>query len=97
MSTRFSKAIYNDPRWHALRAEALRRANWRCSKCGAYAREVHHRIPLHSGGQAFPPQHGLRVLCSVCHIGAHKSARQKAWRKIISRVRNETDAPINRT
>ena len=96
MATRFSKAVYNDPRWLALRAEKLRLANWRCAKCGAYAREVHHRIPLHRGGLAFPPLDGLRVLCSVCHIGQHRSAKHKAWRAILTRVRRETtDASVN--
>ena len=95
MATRFSKAIYNDPRWLALRAEALRLANWRCATCGAYSNEVHHRIPLHLGGPAFPPLDGLRVLCVVCHSSVHRSVRHKAWRAILTRVRRETHAPIN--
>ena len=47
MATAFSKAIYHDPRWLALRAEKLRLENWRCETCGTYAREVHHRMALH--------------------------------------------------
>ena len=95
MATAFSKAVYNDPRWLLLRQVKLIEANWRCETCGAYAREVHHRIPLHAGGPAFPPLDGLRVLCSACHIGTHKSARQKAWRKILTAVRRETHAPVH--
>ena len=89
MATRFSKAIYADPRWQSLRAEKLRAENWRCEQCGKYAREVHHLVPLHAGGPAFPPLDGLRVLCRVCHYGAHRTARHTAWQALLTRVRND--------
>jgi hypothetical protein len=30
------------PRFRAVRLEAMRRAHWRCQRCGARATEVHH-------------------------------------------------------
>ena len=92
MAGRLGREVYATREWSLLRMEKLRSTNWRCEQCGKYAKQAHHVVPLHAGGPALPPLSGLRVLCPVCHCGAHKSARQKAWRKIISRVRNETHA-----
>ena len=93
MATAFSKAIYHDPRWLALRLAKLIAENWRCQICGHWANQVHHVVPLHADGPEFPPLDGLRVLCPSCHYGAHESARRTAWRKLLSKVR--TDAPVN--
>ena len=46
--------------WALLRLAKLRSTNWRCEQCGKYAREVHHRVPLHAGGPALPGLDGLR-------------------------------------
>ena len=93
MAGRLGRDVYATREWVRLRLEKLRAENWRCEQCGAYAREVHHRVPLHAGGPAFPPLDGLRVLCYVCHYGFHRTARLNAWRKLLTKVR--TDAAVH--
>ena len=95
MSGRLGREVYATREWARQRLEKLRAENWRCEQCGQYAREVHHRVPLHVGGPAFPPLDGLRVLCPLCHHGAHESARRTSWRRILSRIRRETHAAVN--
>ena len=63
MATKLTAPIYRSRAWQALRAEALRRAGWRCSRCGGYSREVHHRVPVAQGGPAIPGLTG--VACSL--------------------------------
>ena len=96
MAGRIGREVYATREWGLLRAAKLRATNWRCEQCGKYAKQVHHVVPLWAGGPAFPPLDGLRVLCRVCHHGAHKSARWNAWRQLLTRVRNE-NAPVHRT
>ena len=53
-------------RWGRLRIATLKEANWRCSVCNAYAREVDHIVPLENGGPPYDPEN-LQVLCRDCH------------------------------
>ena len=96
MSGRLGREVYATLEWALLRISKLRAENWRCEQCGKYAREVHHIVPLHAGGPALPPLDGLRVLCMVCHHGAHRTARRNAWRSLMKRVRKETNATEHR-
>ena len=93
MAGRIGREVYRTRAWGLLRLEKLRSTNWRCAECGKYAREVHHLVPLHAGGPAFPPLDGLRVLCKVCHHGEHVSARRTAWLQLLTSVRNESMLP----
>ena len=92
MAGRIGREVYATREWALLRLEKLRATNWRCEQCGKYSKQVHHLVPLHAGGPALPPLDGLRVLCQVCHHGAHITARRIAWRQILSRIRSETHA-----
>ena len=94
MAGRVGREVYATREWALLRLSKLRAENWRCEQCGKYAREVHHRVPLHAGGPAFPPHDGLRVLCMLCHHGAHITARRSAWRKLLTKVRTECSSQL---
>ena len=72
MAGRIGREVYRTLAWALLRLAKLRSTNWRCEKCGKYAKWVHHVVPLHAGGPAFPPLLGLLVLCQVCHYGEHR-------------------------
>ena len=95
MAGRVGREVYATRAWALLRLTKLRATNWRCEQCGKYSKQVHHSVPLHAGGPALPPLDGLRVLCPVCHIGAHRTARRTAWRKILTRLRKENHVAVN--
>ena len=93
MSGLAGRAVYRTARWRALAAQAIEAAGWRCQRCderghsraggvtGAVL-EVHHRVPLESGGEPFPTLAGLIVLCRLCHLAEHgkrPGARDPAW------------------
>ena len=52
-------------RWARLRRVVLDAANWRCSRCGRYANEVDHVVPLEKGGDAWKLAN-LQALCRAC-------------------------------
>ena len=55
--------------WRARRKAALKRAGYRCKKCGAEQRlNVHHKSYEHLGKE---PQSDLDVLCRGCHKEEH--------------------------
>ena len=88
MAGRLGRAVYNTPRWARLRRAKLAAVNWRCEKCGAWTREVHHVVPLEDGGPPYPPLDGLRALCRECHQRAHGKgadpAERREWRALFS-------------
>jgi 5-methylcytosine-specific restriction protein A len=58
-----------------LRQAKLRSVDYLCEVCRAKGRlieatEVHHRLPLHEGGDPFPPLNGLEALCRDHHLQA---------------------------
>jgi hypothetical protein len=57
-------AYLRSPEWATRRAEALARAGGRCERCGAPAREVHHRTYERVGAER--PE-DLQALCAPCH------------------------------
>lgn len=63
------------------RKEAIRRAGYRCERCGSFIRcgrlEVHHRIPLADGGAPFA-QSNLRVLGRDCHFLEHGQTERRS-------------------
>ena len=81
MATTSSRMIYNSPRWRAVRREVLERDQYRCQECGRPGRlEVHHRVRLADGGDAFSLD-ALITLCRPCHF-AHipVDPERRAWR-----------------
>ena len=69
--SRFHAAL--NPRvWARVRRAMLDAAGWRCTRCGLASRlEVHHRIPLEKGGDAYADSN-LQVLCVSCHVDHHR-------------------------
>ena len=67
-----NRAIYGTRRWRRARAAVLKRAGWKCERCGAVGRlEVHHVEPIaRSSRNPFDPD-GLKALCRPCHFDAH--------------------------
>lgn len=53
------------PRYRAVRLQAMKRANWRCQRCGGRATEVHHlRYPPWG---TFDVVANLLPVCHACH------------------------------
>ena len=79
-------AALDGPQWAAARRRALEAAAWRCGRCGRSGRlEVHHRRPLHRGGEPYQLDN-LEVVCRACHIDAHRrplTEAEQAWRRLV--------------
>ena len=67
----------------------LERAGYRCEACGRPGvLEVHHKRPLHKGGDAWAASN-LAVLCRSCHVSKHKrplSQAARAWRDLVAEI-----------
>jgi hypothetical protein len=65
--------------WRRLRYAALRRARWRCERCGAHVTnlDVHHRTYKRLGHERLDD---LEVVCTTCHRYADAERRTRAWR-----------------
>ena len=100
MSGRIGRTLYRRAAWGRARLAALRRAGYRCQRCGGVRRlEVHHRQPLEHGG-APVDQRNLEVVCRACHFAAHGKAappdlppdtgrlqrERRAWRAFLRSV-----------
>jgi 5-methylcytosine-specific restriction endonuclease McrA len=65
-----SRLVRNSARFKKLRERIKARDHHRCQRCGSSHRlDVHHRIPLHQGGDPYDPAN-LETLCSDCHQGS---------------------------
>ena len=75
MTTAYQEYM-NSLDWIELREAAKARANYTCERCGAKAKEVHHK----NYPDDFAHDHidNLEVLCRVCHRAIH--LEQKADR-----------------
>ena len=61
------RKVYGSRRWKDTRKRAIARAGRMCEGCSrTVGLDVHHRIALKHGGEAFDPAN-LEVLCRVCH------------------------------
>ena len=89
---RHSRQITSQPRWKALRLQALDRDNWKCRKCGTRQRlEVDHIEPVRKRPDLAWSLSNLQTLCGPCH--AHKtrldmglkpiSPQRHAWRNLL--------------
>ena len=76
--------------WERARQHAFRRAGRRCERCGKAGRlEVHHRLPVSSGGTN--ASDNLQVLCRTDHIALHRPparrASVEAWETLVAGMR----------
>jgi 5-methylcytosine-specific restriction enzyme A len=63
---------FSSRRGRKLRQAKLRSVDYLCEPCRQQGRlveavEVHHVVPLHQGGDPFPPLNGLEALCGDHH------------------------------
>lgn len=69
--------VYNDKRWYAARARALRRSGWKCQHCKADVRKKHaarvdHIIKVSDDVSKAFDDDNLRVLCTSCDAARHR-------------------------
>ena len=65
---RYSRHVTSQPRWKALRLQALERDDWKCRKCGTRQRlEVDHVEPVRTRPDLAWTLSNLQVLCGRCH------------------------------
>jgi 5-methylcytosine-specific restriction endonuclease McrA len=68
-SAQYSAYLESD-RWHALRAEVVRRAGYRCKACGGGGvLDVHHARGYRNLGRERADE--LQALCRDCHDAVH--------------------------
>jgi 5-methylcytosine-specific restriction endonuclease McrA len=91
----FYREYLASDRWRERRAEALKTAGYRCSRCGKYASasagaglQVHHLTYAHLG-QELPED--LQVVCTACHRAVHGKPLTKRQRARINRANAEAD------
>ena len=73
-------------RWARFRSKILKRDEFRCQRCGAAGKlEIHHRKPMHEGGETFDADN-CETLCRECHIRHHnpESRERKEWREFFN-------------
>ena len=66
-------AFYNGGQWRALARARLQADGYKCVKCGAFASEVHHIVPIQTpdGWDRRYDWDNLESLCVGCHNLAH--------------------------
>ena len=90
-------------RWDAVRRSVLKRAGYRCRRCGRGGRlEVDHVRPLHRGGAVFDLAN-LQALCTSCHVaktraenrggGGGRPARSSDWSGYIDEISGGSRSP----
>ena len=68
------EAVLASERWRQVRAEAIRRAGYRCIACGRGGTlDVHHARGYRNLGREQPEE--LQALCRECHDALHASRR----------------------
>lgn len=85
----FYQAYLNSPDWRRVRARALLRAGYRCSRCDACRDlQVHHLTYERLGSEL---DADLRVLCACCHGNHHReeAAKQSGGIGIYVRIVSE--------
>lgn len=80
-------SVANNTEWRRVRAEVLRRDNFRCAECGITVRnveaDVHHLLPRAAGGTDEPSN--LITLCDGCHAAHHPKLSGRLARRVIER------------
>lgn len=60
----------NHPRFKAIREQVMEKHNWKCSRCGARATQVHHlRYPKWG---TFDKPENIMPVCHKCHCEIHE-------------------------
>lgn len=85
MAQEFAKAFYKSKEWQECRAFILMRDRYLCTRCGAPAEEVHHKVHLTPGNignvnVTLNPEN-LTSLCRSCHFEEHKADKARGIRK----------------
>jgi len=65
------------PHWRETRFQALRRAGWKCQRCGEPAKQVHHRTYARVGRELAKD---LEALCIRCHVASRPMALNSSER-----------------
>ncbi|RVH03044.1 HNH endonuclease [Sinorhizobium meliloti] len=85
--------VYRSAQWQALRLEAKRRDDFKCTECGSRGRlEVHHVIPVRQAPERAYDLGNVTCLCPTCHTKqtnaergiAPKPARE-AWASLLQK------------
>lgn len=83
----FYRSYLNSPTWRTKRNAALKRANYRCSRCGSKRDpNVHHKTYERLGNEL---DSDLEVLCFTCHNGHHLSESYAEPSRIYVRIVSE--------
>lgn len=82
------QAYLNSAKWKAKRYKVLRRASFRCEKCGKrQATQIHHLTYRRIFNE---PLTDLLAVCAKCHMRIHgiKNKWRKRWRlgRILAKV-----------
>lgn len=66
----YREEYLNSDEWKKIRLRILEREKWKCQRCGATAKDVHHRK---YDFVSIRPDNILMALCRDCHNLAHKA------------------------
>ena len=98
MAGQLGRTLYRLAAWKRARLAALRRAGYKCERCGSARRlEVHHKSPIENGGAPFDLGN-LQAVCRGCHFARHGKAappdtglldrQRREWRAFLRRKDN---------
>jgi 5-methylcytosine-specific restriction endonuclease McrA len=84
-------SVYRTAQWQALRLEAKRRDDFKCTECGSRGRlEVHHKIPVRQAPELSFDLGNVTCLCPTCHTkqtnaerGISPSPEREAWAQLL--------------
>lgn len=68
--TYYRNVYLKSDQWKRKRHVVLKRDNWRCKYCGAYATQVHHKKYAKTIGKE--PIKWLVSICESCHDTKHR-------------------------
>jgi 5-methylcytosine-specific restriction endonuclease McrA len=64
----------HSPQWQARSAECIRKAGYKCKKCGSmFGLQTHHKQYANLGNEK---DEDLRVLCKSCHKEIHAQKQE---------------------
>jgi 5-methylcytosine-specific restriction endonuclease McrA len=97
MGVKPSRYANKDPRWPALRLQALRRDDWKCRVCGSRVRlEVDHVEPVFRRPDLAFVLSNLQTLCARHHAektrretGRERTPEQERWRTVVEHLRKQ--------
>ena len=73
------RKFYKSKKWQTLATATMARRGYKCERCGAWGRQVHHKIPIQTPegwNRRFDPSN-LELLCIRCHNIEHNRERPK--------------------